>query len=253
MKQKRNSSLVIFLLLLTGACFDESLQLAKQGSVSEVREYIGNGHAIDNPDEKGRTILHNAAYYGRPGIINFLIVEGADTRKKDNEGITALHLVADCFQVNKSRQNEKDCNETAMILLSSYDDVNIKTNQGWLPLHVAAMTGNAFLVDSLLKKKSKINEFTEKGHTALHLAAANGHLETCKILITAGAEKNLVDRAKNSVLHMAAYYGEIEVAKFLVKIGVNTTLQNIDSKTFIELAKDRGKDRFVDALRDSLY
>jgi len=63
------------------------------GYVSE-KDIISNIKKIDNLERKdrdGRTLLLNAAFYGRHKVIKYLIEKGADINTKDNNGYTCLH------------------------------------------------------------------------------------------------------------------------------------------------------------------
>ena len=49
-------------------------------------------------------------------------------------------------------------------------DVNAKTNQGWIPLHLAALGGHKEIVELLISKGADVNAKNDVGHTPLDWA-----------------------------------------------------------------------------------
>lgn len=111
-------------------------------------------------------------------------------------------------------------------------DVNIRHRLGWTALHVAAVNGNASVVEYLLKLGVDVNsidyfnwkysddlykmdirrhEFCYilrpsmdfEGFTALHYAVLSNNLETVKILANAGANPNLINNLKHKAIGYA--------------------------------------------------
>ena len=62
-------------------------------------------------------------------------------------------------------------------------DPNILTKDGWTALHIATLSGNSEIVESLLKDpRTQIDLATDKG-TALHCACYKGSIHIVKMLL----------------------------------------------------------------------
>ncbi|KAJ1420562.1 Ankyrin repeat [Sesbania bispinosa] len=97
------------------------------------------------------------------------------------------------------------------------------------------------------------DEEDSEGRTALHFACGYGEVcyypeeigvETGKcdvkcaqVLLEAGAKVDALDKNKNTALHYAAGYGRKECVALLLENGAAVTLQNMDGKTPIDVAK----------------
>ncbi|MBA8899354.1 ankyrin repeat domain-containing protein [Phyllobacterium sp. P30BS-XVII] len=93
-------------------------------------------------------------------------------------------------------------------MLACGADVNLKSQEGWAPLHTAAYYGPASVIDLLVAKGADVN--------------AKG------------------DYDKMTPLHMAASYGDDPaVIKALLKHGADKTAKTESGKTALELAADK--------------
>ncbi|KAK8613486.1 hypothetical protein V6N13_101248 [Hibiscus sabdariffa] len=73
-------------------------------------------------------------------------------------------------------------------------------------------------------------------------------LKCAQILVEAGAAVDALDKNKNSALHYAAGYGRKDCVALLLKNGAAVTLQNMDGKTPIDLAKLNSQQEVVKLL-----
>ena len=95
--------------------------------------------------------------------------------------------------------------------------------QGWIPLHLALISGHTSVVSLLLAKSShQLNIKDNQGRTGLHLAAANGHLDIVTLLLGQGAEVDVVD----NVSHHSFY------EMILFDLVCNTTAITIVNRLF---------------------
>jgi hypothetical protein len=104
------------------------------------------------------------------------------------------------------------------ILLEAKADVHIKTNAGFMPIHVAAQNGHMDIIAELVSAGAKFNEFTgEAGTTPLHEAAARGHKNAVLKLLELGADPSLKDARYNlTAANLAHEKMHIEVRDILV-------------------------------------
>ncbi len=122
--------------------------------------------------------------------------------------------------------------EIAKLLIENGAKVNqIRTDNGIVPLYVAAEKGHLEIAELLIKKGAKVNQArTDDGVAPLHLAVYQGHLEIAKLLIENGADVNQA-RTDNGIapLHVAVYQGHLEIAKLLIENGAKVNQANTDN------------------------
>ena len=107
-----------------------------------------------------------------------LLRAGADAKKANRYGVTALQLAA----VNGSAP-------IAKALIEAGADVNAVLPEGETVLMTAARTGRAEVLEALLDAGAKLDA-REKlyGETALHWAAAENHADAVRLLLARGAD-----------------------------------------------------------------
>jgi len=91
---------------------------------------------------------------------------------------------------------------------------------------LAAKFGCEEIVKKLLAETSsqQVDACNEDGYTPLHLAAINGNLTVTQVLLAAGANKNAQASEKKRrwmPIHYAAQFGHVEIIKALINAGVD--------------------------------
>ena len=69
-------------------------------------------------------------------------------------------------------------------------DVNITTNYGVTPLHIASQNSHLEIVRVLIAPGGSVNKANKYVVTPLHVASKEGHLEIVKVLIASGGLVN---------------------------------------------------------------
>lgn len=107
----------------------------------------------------------------------------------------------------------------AFLLL--FDGIQIDQRQGGMtPLHSAARSGNALMVEVLLKNQAGINERTDDEElTALHIAAMWGHREVVEILLKRGADQEIRNIYKKTAVQLAKANGDKDLARLIKTFG----------------------------------
>jgi len=166
---------------------------ASFGLASIVQSLIEDGADTMEEDEEGRTALHRAAENGHSVVIPILLKHGADVDATNLKfGQTPLHLAA--LHGHK---------EVVQTLLERGANTNIKDDDEWMAIHVAAWTGKEEVV-RLLLGKTDVNETGKNGLTALHCAAAQGHKTVASLLVEKDADINAKDSGGWTPLHWAS-------------------------------------------------
>lgn len=93
--------------------------------------------------------------------------------------------------------------------------VDAATNQGIVPLHIAARAGHVNDMIVLIRHIAQKDFVDGHSKTALLLAAENGHLSYVEQLLEQGADYKKTDDSGRTALHLAAINGHMAVAKTL--------------------------------------
>lgn len=119
---------------------------------------------VNTCDDNGFSPLHYAAFRGNIKILRLLLENGANTEKRNSNGLNVMHMAAQGDRVNmliffKEKFNMK---------LNAFDGV-LST-----PLHWACYMGAENVVDFLVANNVDINARDKDGLTPLHLAVLTG-------------------------------------------------------------------------------
>jgi ankyrin repeat protein len=129
--------------------------------------------------------IANAAEANDLDAVKALIAEKADVNGTQGDGTSALHFAADHNDL-----------KMAKMLVDAGASPKASTRNGAItPLFLAAKSGNAEMVDLLIKAGADVNYADNKGTTALMVAAASGSEAAVKSLIANGADVNAKDGA----------------------------------------------------------
>lgn len=127
-------------------------------------------------------------------------------------------------------------------LLEVSTDINVKNEQGFTPLHVAAIRGNSEIVECLLERGADVHGLADVESedywddqfsdydlprvigTPLHEAARYGHAQVVNLLLSRGAAINFGDSSCCSALLVAIVVGHPDVVAVLIKHGADLTL-----------------------------
>lgn len=163
---------------------------------------------LNEHDYGGNTPLTNACWGGHFSVVQSLLAAGADVNTPDNEGHTPLIAA-----ISNGRWR------TALHLLATPDsDVDAHCGHGNTALYLAAMVGQADVVEAIIKRRANLDFVSPLGgETALMVAAERGHVETVQQLIDAGADLNIVRPDGNTAITFATKNHQLEVARLLLR------------------------------------
>lgn len=119
--------------------------------------------------------------------------------------------------------------------------VNTGNRDGETPLHWAALSGHANIVDILVKNGANVNAQTRDKWTPLHWAALKGHIRIAEILLDNGADINAKTDGGWTPLHVAAYQDEKNIIPRLIERGADVNARDSKGKTPIETIAEKSR------------
>lgn len=178
-----------------------ALHVAAASGSLEAGEYLLNrGFSIDAKGAGGRTALMAAVLAERPEMVKWLLRQGADPRPKDDDGFMALMLA-----VNKG-------GKASVEELAPYHREDLDS-----ALLLAALVGEAGVIDSLTNYGASVYARMEDGRTPLMLAAQNGHREAAEMLIDIGASRFATIESGDTAQSLAVAAGHADLAEMIEK------------------------------------
>jgi len=235
--------------------------------------FIKNGADPKESDWLGSKLVITA-YEKSNAMMNLLLTNGADPTAANPDGKTLFYLsiekndiptfkllVAQKGDLNKKYMGgmlplnhaiTKGRTEIIQFLISSDADLNLKDDAGNTPL-VAAVTKTDYRTASLLLKGNAkgiadANIKNPNGKSVLLLSYEKNRSDIFDILLGAGASSAEKFDNGNTLLHMSASGNRIAFINSLIKNKAELNTLNIDSKTAVMLASEKGYSNAVKVL-----
>src|SRR5262245_51303003 len=124
--------------------------------------------------------LADAAMRQNRNAVRQLLSQRVDVNAPQPDGTTALHWAV-----------RLDDLETAQLLIGAGARVSAANREGVTPLQLAALNGNAAMLDTLIKAGANPNApLTPSGDTALMLASRTGKTDAMTLLLERGVDVN---------------------------------------------------------------
>lgn len=138
--------------------------------------------------------------------------------------------------------------ESVALLLKHHADVFVGDSGGNTALHWAAFAGHVGCAQKLLEQHADVNARNSQSYTPLLQAVSRRHLSVVMLLINHGANLNMVNREGNTALHKAAAAGYAEIIRPLLEQGADLSIKNLQGETAVKLAIKNQHDKVVQKL-----
>ncbi|XP_038309571.1 ankyrin repeat domain-containing protein 27 isoform X1 [Canis lupus baileyi] len=127
------------------------------------------------------------------------------------------------------------CDDCEKLVSGRLNDPSIVTpfsrdDRGHTPLHVAALCGQASLIDFLVSRGAGVNATDYHGSAPLHLACQKGYQSVTLLLLHYKASPEVQDNNGNTPLHLACAYGHEDCVKALVYYDVQSCRLDIGNE-----------------------
>ncbi len=110
-------------------------------------------------------------------------------------------------------------------LLAKGENVNVRDENGYTPLHEAARAGLTDMARLLIAKGARVRDDGPGGLTPLHLAAEHGVTDTVRLLLENGADVNVKAPDGRTPLYEAAAQGHAETVRLLLRKGADVNVR----------------------------
>lgn len=166
-----------FKRLFSGSKLDmELIETITSNNVNKIKDLIKKGANVNARDGVGNTCLMLACDFNNFETVSFLLSKKANVDFVNQFGYTALH-----FAVQKN-----DLKVVRLLINSSEAIVekmiNKKDDLGNTPLHLAIDSGNANVVDFLVKKGADLNIRNSQGERPLDIARKKQYFKIIEVL-----------------------------------------------------------------------
>ncbi|CAM9553815.1 unnamed protein product [Laminaria digitata] len=186
----------------------------------------------------GRTALHCASFWNRPGAVDCLVRHGANIEAQDSGGWTPLHAAA-----------VRGSSRSISALLRSGASKSPVEWRGLPPLHLAAEHGHLTAVKALLVAGADVNSrHGEDELSALDSASVGGSREVLEAMVRHGADVHAADSGGVTALFVAAMYDRVRAVDYLVEAGANVAAQDDRGWTALHAASSEGSSKAIEAL-----
>ena len=200
---------------------------AQRGDLALTEELLVRGAARESANGKAQTPLLAALEHGAIEAALLLISKGVALDVCDASGRTAMHYAA-----------QKNSPEVLRKVLG-WNDINLKTKEGWSTLHIAVRRGDEKMTRFMLQIDGIDANATDlDGRTPLHYAVIYGHESLCATLLQEdGVDVAAASLTRSNALHYAARANSVAICNILLgSHKIDRNAQTGGGKTALDLA-----------------
>lgn len=171
------------------------------------------------------SLLHFAAWEQRPEYAGLLVARGASRMARDYRGCTPLHAAAGVLFEEESAPGSPtwgECNQKRLydLLTDGGRILDVKTDDGRTPLHLAVASGNEFATRYLLEHGHTANPQDFRGETPLFYLVQfepSNWRTMAKLLFQYGADIFVEDNRARVALDEALYVSNWDMLRVLLE------------------------------------
>uniref|UniRef100_A0A4W3K008 Ankyrin repeat domain 27 n=1 Tax=Callorhinchus milii TaxID=7868 RepID=A0A4W3K008_CALMI len=185
-------------------------------------------------EERDVEKLLRAVADGDLEMVRYLLEWMDDEPEEEDEPVLKSEFCHPLCQCPKCEPAQKKLSSVTVNGLS----VNATNQDGFTPLHVAALHGHFDLVSLLLRHGASVNTKNFHNSTALHLICQHNEpqVRLMKYFLDYNAKLNKKDSYGNTPLLHACLRGHLEVAELLLEHGASINLTNNQGNTALHEA-----------------
>ena len=240
----------------------------RSGSSEAVVKLIRQGFDVDYAECAHTPPLIYAIMHERPGIVQTLLLYGANPNITDHRGETPLHTAVKLQTIETlhlllrygAEKTLKDhAGKSALDLAKEQDDSKviqtIKNTPAMpveeLSLTAAAKSGNLHAIVSASPTATGLLARDENDRSLLHLAVGGGNLKLVIYLLNKGLDVDSNDRYGNTPLCLAAQrHDRLEILSYLIERHATLDHKNKAGSSALTLAMHSGNPDAVNILLD---
>lgn len=138
---------------------------------------------------------------------------------------------SDIFEISRNGSLE----EIEAIYKLDKESINLKNEQGYMPLTLACYNGNLEVATFLVDKVLDINGNSDFG-TPLMAAVYKGYDNIVEILLKYKADPNIQDSQGGTAMHYAVLFRKYKIIELLVEAGADFNIENDVKKSALDFA-----------------
>jgi ankyrin repeat protein len=201
-----------------------------------------NGAHVNVHGYKGGTPLKSAAWYGDLEMVQALLDYKADVNARDDDNwIPMLSVSLGCYSAAPHNIPQL-WPDVARLLLEHGADLNVQTDRGSTPLHIAARDMGTEFVRVLLEHGANVGAKDNKGRTPLHEVRTD---EIARMLLEHDADVGVEDNEGRTPLHDVR---TDEIARLLLEHGANVDAEDNKGRNPLQIASAKGNDQIMKLL-----
>ena len=211
----------------------------EKSDLEKIKQVIKeNPELLNEKDpESGGSLLHHAAYHGKPEMTVFFKDSGIDVHVKDNNGYTPF--VWAVFGKSIS---------TMDLLLKYGAEISPPARRGRSILHLAASNGTPEIIEYLLKKGVDVNAKSTYGNTPLFWALRQKKYDNAKTLIENGADLLAANKEGYTPVSLAVNNNDIKMVEMFLQYGIDLKKQDGAGDTYLHTAVYNGLKEMTELL-----
>ena len=188
--------------------------------IEKIKKLIEEKQDLNQKDEWGRTLLHEACFHGNVEASKLLIEHGASVIAEGNDCETPLHMACASGSLELVKMLY-DCQPHEVFLKAWGNQADTTTETHQTCMGYAATWGHIDVVKFLAENNFRIDQANDDGETPLFMAAQNRHKEVVAYLIDKGANIKAQTGRGETLLSIAVRQNDKDFAEDLLNKGVD--------------------------------